>query len=73
MMKHTTTKSPALEVGQELVIDGRAYWIAKIIGEDRLELMPSPDRGRQVPKREGGFWSTFWMIVLWAILFRLIF
>jgi len=62
------------EVGQRIEIEGRGYWIAKIIGST-LEVMPESlyDNPSDVKGKQGGFWSTFFVIVLVVILIKLIF
>lgn len=71
-----------LEVGQRLEIDGRVFWIARILDErNELELMPDPDnkpfqpsQAHRLPgeeKEKSGFWPTFWVILLIFILIKL--
>ena len=61
-----------VEVGQEIEVEGRRYWIAKIIGPDCLEVMPNPD-DRPHYKKRSNFWPTFWVIVLIIVILRMVF
>lgn len=66
-------KEHQLEVGNEVEIDGQRYWIAKIDG-NTLDLMRDPDTCGHMRKKPGsGFWSTFFLIVLIAILIKIFF
>lgn len=62
------------QVGQRIEVDGKGYWIAKIIGPT-LEVMPESlyDKPTQPNEKQGGFWSTFFVIVLVVVLMKLIF
>jgi len=64
-----------LEVGQEIQINGRTYWISEI-GVDRIGLMRNPDCNGKVERRakpESYFWRTFFCILLAVILIKLVF
>lgn len=66
-------KEHQLEIGNEVEIEGRTYWITKVDG-DTLDLMRDPDSyGRMRKKPQSGFWSTFLVIVLIAIILKLLF
>ena len=72
-MKHEAKHK--LEVGTQIEIDGRMYWIAKVEGDQTLNLMRDPDDVERAcgRKSKSTFWPTFWCIVLIAILLRLLF
>lgn len=77
-----TEGTHGIEVGQRLEIDGKIYWISRILDDRNLELMPDPDFAKdpasayRLPERrqqpEGSFWKTFWCIVLIIILFKML-
>ncbi len=63
----------SLEVGQEVEIEGRRYWIAKVVGPDCLEVMPNPDDLKAFRQKRSNFWPTFWVIVLIVVILRMVF
>jgi hypothetical protein len=77
-MDEPNTEMP-LEVGQQIEIDGRKYWIASIKGQDQLSLMPDPDHPQRprltsrAAKKKDGIWPIFWVIILIVALIRMVF
>lgn len=62
-----------LEVGQEVEIEGRRYWITKIVNQNLLEVMPDPDDRKKFRNNRSNFWPTFWVIVLIIVILRMVF
>jgi len=69
------------EVGQRIEIEGRGYWIAKIVGST-IEVMPESlynnpshpiNATYKIKEKQGGFFQIFFVIVLVVVLIKLIF
>ena len=62
-----------VKVGQRILVEGQWFWIVKVTGV-YLEVMPDPD-DQEVgqPVKKHGFWSTFFVIVLVAIILKMLF
>lgn len=66
-------KEHQLEIGNEVVIDGRTYWIARVDGYN-LHLMRDPDNVyARKRKASSGFWTIFFCILLIAVILKLLF
>jgi len=62
-----------MKIGQRIVVEGQGFWITKVTGV-YLEVMPDPDdQGKVDQKPIYGFWSTFGVIVLIAVILKMLF
>lgn len=62
-----------VKVGQRILVHGQWFWITKVTGVC-LEVMPDPD-DQEVDQtvKKHGFWSTFFVIILIAIILKMLF